>query len=155
MKGKRIALSIHSWWNIAHNSHLPLLRLSVSLFNFFHLDLENTSVICYFCNEMLIYASLCWQHYPALSLQGSAGCQSPETPRWCWTIRDCWPFLPLQWKNYLKAKATVEITQVRNWWPSVESYAIVIKVLLLQHLYCTSTSKQRQKKWRCGFVNFT
>lgn len=114
MKEKRITLSPHSWWNIAHNSHLPLLKLSVSLFNFFHLDLENISVICYFCNEMLIYASLCWQHYPALSLQGSAGCQSPETPRWCWTIRDRWPFLPLQWKNYLKAKTTVEIRQVKE-----------------------------------------
>lgn len=77
MKEKSITLSIHSWWNTAHNSHLPLLKLSVSLFNFFHLDLENTSVICYFCNEMLIYASLCWQRSPALSLQGSAGCRKP------------------------------------------------------------------------------
>lgn len=85
-----------------------------NLLKLFHLDLENTSVIFYFCNEMLTYASLCCQLYTIRSLQHSAGCQSQKTPWCCWTIRNHWPFLPLQWMNDLKAKATAEITQTKK-----------------------------------------
>lgn len=120
-KKRGTTLSIHSWWNTAPSNHLSLLKSSVSLFNFFHLDLENTSVIFCFCNEVLIYASLCWQLYTLLSLQHSAGCQSQKTPWCCWTIRDHWPYLPPQWMNYLKAKATVEITQTKELMASVIS----------------------------------